>query len=215
MHYLEVPKDDEEAKDTFVKSLSDKEFRLYHAYRKLGRISWELEIERYKARHDSLTGLANRRAFLERMADYPSTHRGILFLDADRFKETNDILGHGKGDEVLQGITDRITTVLRDSDIVDFVPSRYGGDEFAILVDLTPVKEETGKRTEESLSDEARLRNIEARLGETFNQYAQEDPAFNGVSVGAMLWPLGMSGKEALSRVDRLMYEQKQTRQNI
>jgi diguanylate cyclase (GGDEF)-like protein len=90
----------------------------------------------YLAQHDILTGLPNRLLLNERLAwalASSSRYRrslAVLFLDLDRFKEINDSLGHGTGDQVLRQISDRLVRCVRSSDTV----SRIGGDEFVILL---------------------------------------------------------------------------------
>lgn len=88
------------------------------------------------ALHDSLTGLANRVLFMDRLKealDYTqanSTYKfAVIFLDCDRFKVVNDSLGHLIGDELLVAISDRLQKVLKPEDTL----ARLGGDEFAIL----------------------------------------------------------------------------------
>jgi diguanylate cyclase (GGDEF)-like protein/PAS domain S-box-containing protein len=87
------------------------------------------------ARMDSLTGLPNRAAFVERLQYvFARTRRGasgfaVLYLDLDRFKDINDTMGHPAGDTLLQRVADRLKGCLRGTDIV----ARFGGDEFAIL----------------------------------------------------------------------------------
>ncbi len=94
---------------------------------------------RYRATHDSLTGLANREALHEDLADALRSGAAggsvaVLLIDLDRFKEVNDTLGHDAGDELLCEIAGRIVEVARPSRV-----SRLGGDEFAIVVsDTTP-----------------------------------------------------------------------------
>jgi diguanylate cyclase (GGDEF)-like protein len=94
---------------------------------------------RHEAETDNLTGVANRRSFATaigrenaRSARY-GTVFSVLILDIDHFKEINDHFGHSAGDRVLATVTSRITSCLRHSDL----PSRYGGDEFAILLPET------------------------------------------------------------------------------
>jgi diguanylate cyclase (GGDEF)-like protein len=91
---------------------------------------------RHMANHDPLTGLPNRRLFMELLrfglAEARRNHKkaGLLFLDLDRFKEINDSLGHETGDHLLRAVADRLKAVIRDSDAV----ARIGGDEFIILL---------------------------------------------------------------------------------
>jgi diguanylate cyclase (GGDEF)-like protein/PAS domain S-box-containing protein len=91
----------------------------------------------HHAFHDSLTGLANRRQFQERvqaaLVDPRRRAAGlaVLFLDLDDFKTVNDSLGHSAGDELLIRVARRLKGCLRAHDL----PARIGGDEFAVLVD--------------------------------------------------------------------------------
>ena len=90
----------------------------------------------HQAFHDSLTGLANRSLFRDRVEHaLTRTSRGervaVLLLDLDDFKGVNDSLGHGEGDRLLQVIAERLSTATRDCDTV----ARIGGDEFAILLE--------------------------------------------------------------------------------
>lgn len=88
---------------------------------------------------DSLTGVRNRRAFVELLDNELSRHRrnsqsiAVAFIDLDRFKEINDTRGHQKGDQALQTVANILLTHLRKSDVV----GRFGGDEFAILMPET------------------------------------------------------------------------------
>ena len=87
------------------------------------------------ARTDSLTGLPNRAAFLDRLGlEFARTRRGGLhfavhFIDLDQFKDVNDTLGHPVGDELLRTVARRLQACVRDTDMV----ARFGGDEFAVL----------------------------------------------------------------------------------
>ena len=93
---------------------------------------------RHAAFHDALTGLPNRSLFtdhlrvaLRRAQQNEKYLFGVLFLDLDRFKNINDSLGHPCGDELLILVARRLETCIRQTDMV----ARFGGDEFAILVD--------------------------------------------------------------------------------
>ncbi len=95
---------------------------------------------RYLEEHDALTGLANRQAFNDSLADAITrmqrdrSHIAVLCLDIDKFKEINDAADHSGGDQVLRDIGARIQATLRQGDLI----ARLGGDEFAIaLVDVT------------------------------------------------------------------------------
>jgi diguanylate cyclase (GGDEF)-like protein/PAS domain S-box-containing protein len=92
----------------------------------------------YQTMHDVLTGLPNRRMFLDRLElaferakRHAGTRFAVLFLDLDQFKEVNDSLGHANGDRFLIAIAQRLKQSLRAVDTL----ARFGGDEFAILVD--------------------------------------------------------------------------------
>jgi diguanylate cyclase (GGDEF)-like protein/PAS domain S-box-containing protein len=96
----------------------------------------------HQALHDSLTGLANRALFLDRVelalnrVQRSGSSAAVLFLDIDRFKVVNDSLGHDRGDELLRAVGERLRELLRPIDTI----ARIGGDEFTILC------EETGER---------------------------------------------------------------------
>ncbi|QLE85728.1 diguanylate cyclase [Shewanella sp. Scap07] len=93
------------------------------------------------AEHDDLTGLLNRRAF-ESLADKTLSrcrrhHQGLalLFIDIDKFKQINDVYGHGAGDDMLKALARSITAMTRQADIC----CRLGGDEFIICIE--PIKD--------------------------------------------------------------------------
>jgi diguanylate cyclase (GGDEF)-like protein/PAS domain S-box-containing protein len=91
----------------------------------------------HQARHDALTGLANRMLLEERLSESLARAAGgvgLLYLDLDRFKVVNDSLGHEAGDRLLVTIADRLRAVGRAGDTV----ARLGGDEFAVVVELDP-----------------------------------------------------------------------------
>ena len=97
----------------------------------------------HMAFHDGLTGLPNRRRFLECLTGVVARRKAdrrhkwaVMFIDFDRFKLVNDSLGHTAGDELLLQLARRLQESLRPADVV----ARLGGDEFAILVN--PIEQE-------------------------------------------------------------------------
>jgi diguanylate cyclase (GGDEF)-like protein len=86
------------------------------------------------AYHDVLTGLANRRSLLERFESLSHSnhaHNGaVLFIDLDRFKQANDILGHTIGDKLLVLVAERLTAAITGTNTI----ARIGGDEFVALL---------------------------------------------------------------------------------
>ena len=164
----------------------------------------ELEVSRaalkQEASHDSLTGLANRRLFYDRLqhairhARRYHTKVGVLFLDLDRFKEINDTHGHHVGDAVLTETARRLSKSLRESDSI----ARLGGDEFVVLLDKVNGREDCL----------IAATNIERALA--------EDSSFYGMSVeirasiGHALFPDDGEDEDALLRAaDAAMYRAK------
>lgn len=91
----------------------------------------------HQAFHDGLTGLANRALFTDRLTHALELHRrdqrpvSVAFLDLDGFKEINDMLGHAGGDELLVRVAERLRGAVRSADTI----ARFGGDEFALLME--------------------------------------------------------------------------------
>jgi len=111
-------------------------FISYRDIRRQKKVEAELQ---HSALHDSLTGLANRVLFLDRLQRRPERNFAIMFLDLDRFKQVNDSLGHANGDTLLLKITERLQLCLRPHDTI----ARFGGDEFAVLLDEVASMEDT------------------------------------------------------------------------
>ncbi|MGI6253292.1 MAG: diguanylate cyclase domain-containing protein, partial [Aminivibrio sp.] len=90
------------------------------------------EEVRFRAYHDSLTGLANRELFSLRLSEAIKTHDqvAVFFMDLDGFKRVNDTLGHDTGDLLLQEVARRLSLEVKEKNTV----ARMGGDEFTIVI---------------------------------------------------------------------------------
>ncbi len=161
----------------------------------------ELEgILKYKAVHDTLTGLPNK-AYLEDAIHYCIKRVGIshenfalLFIDIDRFKNINDTLGHGVGDELLRLFGKRLQENVEKKDIV----SRIGGDEFIILVNNV-----------RSIDD---LTVISKKILEVCQKkYVHSDHEFNvSASIGVVKFPeCGTNAETLIRNADIAMYQAK------
>ncbi|MBP8146342.1 MAG: GGDEF domain-containing protein [Inhella sp.] len=152
------------------------------------------------ASRDSLTGLLNRRVFLDRLehalAQVRRSHQplALLFIDLDRFKAINDLHGHGAGDTVLQTLAQRLLALVREADSV----ARIGGDEFVILLDPAgPQLDATvvADKVREALTQPVPFGALQLRCG---------------ASIGIGRYPAdGTTVGELLSAADRAMYEVK------
>ncbi|MBF0255942.1 MAG: diguanylate cyclase [Gammaproteobacteria bacterium] len=152
---------------------------------------------RHMARHDLVTGLPNRSLLHEHMEKLlhrslrEETLVAVMFLDLDRFKGVNDLLGHEAGDKVLRETGQRIKAAVRDDDLV----ARIGGDEFAVvcghLSDSSPIERIAGKIIE-AVSQPFFINGNECRIG---------------VSIGISLFPHHAWESEDLLRLaDEAMY---------
>lgn len=177
--------------------------------RRLRRSSDELEAARaeahHRALHDPLTGLANRAMFQDRLTQaLEALHKGgdpvaLLALDLDRFKQVNDTLGHEAGDQLLRLVSERLKTLLRDTDTL----ARLGGDEFVIL--------QTAVRT---IADARMLsERIIARVSEPYH-LAGNDVRI-GVSIGvAVARDAAHDGLDLPARADFALYQAKESGRN-
>lgn len=183
--------------------------------RLLGRlwVFWDVTTQKLQERElqrlasvDSLTGLPNRRIFLERLdlemariSRYEQGETALLMLDLDHFKRVNDQYGHGVGDEVLQGFGLLLQSLLRRTDLA----GRVGGEEFAALLPGTGVggAVELAERLRQTLAEKA----LETSKG--------------GIHITAsigitLLAHPGDSASMALARADQALYRAKEAGRN-
>lgn len=153
-----------------------------------------------QATTDALTGLANRRSFLDRLemeaarADRTGQPLTIALIDADHFKRVNDTRGHAVGDVALAVIADCLAAGHRVSDL----PARYGGEEFTLLLPDTDV---AGARTV--------LTAVRARLAATAVPDPVGGPFHVTVSVGLAQLAPGEDVRALLRRADEALYAAK------
>ncbi|WP_284778176.1 EAL domain-containing protein [Agrobacterium sp. lyk4-40-TYG-31] len=156
------------------------------------------EVE-YLARHDMLTGLANRTMFQERLNNHITVAKNsdqfaLLALDLDRFKAVNDLFGHAEGDRVLKDVSRILQQSARTGDLV----ARLGGDEFVILTAFG------------TTSDEAR--DLGEQILETFRQEMNSvsDPTAVGITIGIAAFPANGDDSETLMHAaDLALYRAK------
>lgn len=158
---------------------------------------------------DALTNLNNRRQFELRLGQEIATTKRqnnplcAMMIDIDFFKKVNDTYGHSSGDAVLRGVAGIIKSALRESDI----PSRYGGEEFAILLPYTHIEEAkiVGERLRKAVEDTPIAINDEdsdiKSIGVTISMGLAE---FNNTE----------TGEELFERADKALYEAKTSGRN-
>ncbi len=152
------------------------------------------ELE-YAARHDPLTGVANRDAMLDtidRILGARGRLPSLMIIDLDRFKLVNDSMGHVMGDRVLREVAERLQDHVRGLDVV----ARLGGDEFAIV--LPDITVENAER-------------LAGRLRRSFEQPLEIDgrPVPQTISIGVAMGEDCKDSRDLLVQADRAMYAAK------
>jgi diguanylate cyclase (GGDEF)-like protein/PAS domain S-box-containing protein len=152
---------------------------------------------------DELTGLANRRKLSERLAAMLAAFRvsqrscALLMLDLDRFKQVNDTMGHPAGDDLLQQVAKRLTSLIKDHGEV----GRLGGDEFQVLLP--------------DMDDRGTLGELANRIVQSLSQPYQINGrrAIIGTSVGIAIAPYdGIDADELTRAADMALYAAKEAR---
>jgi len=159
----------------------------------------------YMAYHDMLTELPNRRKLYDlidaalKQTQANGKMLAVLYLDCDDFKKINDTLGHDAGDEFLRGISKRLRYCVRDTDIL----SRFGGDEFIIILPDITQEEEVCKIAERIIHS----------LGQPWLIKQQQISVT--VSMGVSLYPRdGQEKYELIGRADEALYQAKDLGRN-
>lgn len=172
----------------------------------LDEITQRRQAELYALAHyDQLTGLPNRRLFLDRIdrscreAKRSGQCVAAMFIDVDRFKQVNDNLGHAAGDHLLRAVAERLRICARDSDTV----ARLGGDEFGIVMD--------GVRAAQNAQD------LAVRIVESMREpiIVMDRELFITVSIGIALYPTDDTEVPGLlTKADVAMYDVKASGRN-
>jgi diguanylate cyclase (GGDEF)-like protein len=171
---------------------------------------------RQLAHYDALTGLANRRRFMEQIEEARATAQdgghpmALLYLDLDQFKRINDTLGHTAGDGILQAVADVLYEKVRRTDLVgrgstagSSEISRLGGDEFAVLLTKITSREDAGLVAGRILSA------LPAPL------LVDEHQISTTASIGIAIYPEDGDDVESLVKhADRAMYHAKERGRN-
>ena len=182
---------------TMMNRVRDAERRLARADEETQALRAKLAEAHQAARSDTLTGLANRRAFDEAFANRNQAAGPwcLSVIDVDRFKQVNDENGHAVGDRVLAAIA----RLLSDS-FPDQLVARHGGEEFAVLiggVDLAAAAQMIDAAREAVSVKRFRTRDTDQRLGRIT------------LSAGVTAVQPGEDGERAMARADRLLYAAK------
>ncbi|MEN3276255.1 MAG: hypothetical protein V7631_2045 [Massilia sp.] len=183
----------QEDEEAFLNSLANIVARAIEREDAKNQLTW-------LAQFDTLTGLPNRRRLagcLEEAiagADARGGRAGVMFIDLDRFKSVNDMLGHSVGDELLVQAGRRLQGCVGQGDVV----ARLGGDEFAVVL----------PRLDATTDAEAIARRIVEALAQPFDLQGQQ--LFVSASVGIAAWPDDGADADALLKsADTAMYSAK------
>ncbi|MDQ7728985.1 EAL domain-containing protein [Halomonas sp. SpR8] len=162
--------------------------------------------------YDPLTGLANRRLFMDRMEvalkECRRYHRcgALLFIDIDNFKQINDTLGHYSGDQLLQSVARRLGRMLRDTDTL----ARLGSDEFAVLIE-----DIDGSPVQTTQLAERIAKKLMALLSQPI-QLAEESITITGCIGITVMSSAGHTVDDYLQQVDMALFQAKRNgRQSV
>ncbi|MFY7863592.1 bifunctional diguanylate cyclase/phosphodiesterase [Roseateles sp.] len=154
---------------------------------------------------DALTGLPNRRLFLDRLnqsllaSERSGEHGALMLLDLDHFKLINDSVGHEAGDQLLQQVAERLRTHVRESESI----ARLGGDEFVVLLQALSTHHVEAAKEVEQIAD--RLLQALAQPYEIGTQPHDCTP-----SIGIVVFKGDAEGwQELLKKADVAMYQAK------
>jgi len=162
-------------------------------------------INKHQALHDCLTKLPNRTLLGEQLnlainyAQRNAELLAVLFLDLDEFKQVNDNFGHPYGDELLRGVSERLQSCIRKSDLL----SRLGGDEFIIVLSQVKTKQDVSLIAQKVIN----------AFEQPFEIYDQA--VFITISIGITLYPIDtLDADDLIKKADIAMYQSKKSGKN-
>lgn len=189
--------------------------RLIEVEGQLAHLLWAFDISRHKqledqlrelASRDALSGLLNRRAFLERstaLFDHCRRHNqpcAVLMIDIDHFKTINDRYGHQMGDEAIRACANAINKALRDADVL----GRLGGEEFAVVLPHSSAQSAVG------VAERVRMLISQIDL-----RTENSTPVQFTVSIGvAQMGPQHATVEPLIAESDQALYRAKATGRN-
>ena len=182
---------------------SDTPTQLLSLFSDITELKQAEETLRVQAQTDALTGLLNRDAILKqldtRLADPASNRVALLYVDLDRFKIVNDVLGHGAGDEVLVAAARR----MRDAVASEGLIARFGGDEFVVVCAFD----------DDAHRPERLARRVQHAFGESFR--VDTDEFSVTTSIGIARAPAdGETSQQLIQSADIAMYDSERRRRN-
>lgn len=192
---------------TMIDRTRGAEERLRDMGNELATLQKDLADARECAERDPLTGLPNRRALENALAKAVATAQAteialsLAYCDIDHFKQLNDVHGHAIGDRVLRHVADCLSDGLGD----DVVVSRFGGEEFVVVLEGIPLAEAS-----------TRVDAIRERLASRTLRSRTNDKPIGTISFSAGVTSLraGETGEELLDRADKALYKAKRSGRN-
>ncbi len=191
-----------------ITPIRDQTGRITHFVSTAKDISERMQVQerlQHMAHHDALTDLPNRNLFLDRLqqalirARHHNRLVAVMFMDLDRFKNINDTLGHNTGDQLLLQLSERLKHSVRDGDTI----ARFGGDEFAILLD--------------DVDNENSIAAVAQKLLQTLSEpfHVNSHELFITASIGIAIFPHDGEDPDTLLRnADVAMYRAKELGKN-
>ena len=182
---------------------SDTPTQLLSLFSDITELKQAEETLRVQAQTDALTGLMNRDAILKqldmRLVDPACNHVALLYIDLDRFKIVNDLLGHSAGDELLVAAARRMRDAVANEGLI----ARFGGDEFVVVCTYD----------DDPLRPERLARQVQHAFAESFRVYTDEFSVTT--SIGIARAPTdGDTAQQLIQSADVAMYDSKRRRRN-